>query len=203
MPTPRESERPQFNRSAIAVERKGKAKATAKSSRKPPAKTQGISSDAPINVDNSDSDTAPADARKASKKGKLRELEPEDVDNAEHDKKYFKCNLGGRTIIPSTKTSNGNIVPLKNHLKHHFPQHFRMLLVWAADDSLKPTEEELEIVEGKQVMTPQVAKRFQDTMAKIEGNIVTAMNKRAEDAKVGTSIILSTIGQTDAPPTCY
>ncbi|KAJ7469791.1 hypothetical protein B0H11DRAFT_2196741 [Mycena galericulata] len=172
---------------------KGKAKAAPK---KPPAKKkkQGVSSDSPIVVDQSETDTAPADvpqAKKAKSRGKktnpiwhfFRELKPEDVENAEADKKYYKCNLGSHTVIPLTKTSNGNIVPLKNHLKAHFAQHWRMLLVWAADDSLKPTEEELEIAHGKKEMTTQIAKRFQNSVAKIEGNIVAAMNKRAEDAK--------------------
>ncbi|KAJ7431702.1 hypothetical protein B0H11DRAFT_2238770 [Mycena galericulata] len=58
-----------------------------------------------------------------------------------------------------------------------------MLLVWAADDSPQPREEELEIAHGKKEMTPQVEKRFQNGVAKIEGNIVTAIHKRAEDAK--------------------
>ncbi|KAJ6553899.1 hypothetical protein B0H10DRAFT_2201813 [Mycena sp. CBHHK59/15] len=130
---------------------KGKAKAVPK---KTPAKKkkQGVSSDSPIIVDQSEPNTAPADAPKA-KKAKLRckktnpiwhffrELKPEDVENAEADKKYYKCNLA-----------------LKNHLKAHFAQHWRMLLVWAADDSLQPTEEELEIAHGKKEMTTQIAK---------------------------------------------
>ncbi|KAJ6616112.1 hypothetical protein B0H10DRAFT_1915433, partial [Mycena sp. CBHHK59/15] len=58
-----------------------------------------------------------------------------------------------------------------------------MFLVWSADNSRKPTEEELEIAEGKKDMTPQVARTFQQNMTTIEGNIITAMNKRAEDAK--------------------
>jgi hypothetical protein len=35
---------------------------------------------------------------------------PEDVTDAEPDKKYYRCNLGSRAIIPLTKSSNGNIV---------------------------------------------------------------------------------------------
>ncbi|KAJ7938541.1 hypothetical protein B0H13DRAFT_1851488 [Mycena leptocephala] len=158
---------------------KGKAKAVPKKVRKPAAKkskTQGTSSDSAINVDNSEPETAPADARKASKNRSrpkinpiwrfFQELQSEDVPNAELDKKYYKCNLGNRTIISLTKTSNGNIVPLP---------HVSSMV---DDDSLKPTTEELEIVQGKRDMTPQVAKKYQDGMAKIEGNIVTAMNKR-------------------------
>lgn len=59
-----------------------------------------------------------------------------------------------------------------------------MFLVWSTDSSLKPTPEELKIAAGQQAMTAQVAKKFQDGMTTVEGNIVTAMKKRAEEAKV-------------------
>ncbi|KAJ6539852.1 hypothetical protein DFH09DRAFT_861793, partial [Mycena vulgaris] len=72
---------------------------------------------------------------------------------------------------------------LRNHLKNHFAQHFRMFLVWVADGSMMPTAEELDIVNGKTPMTQEVPKKFQNGMAKVEGNIITAMHKRIEDDK--------------------
>ncbi|KAJ7734348.1 hypothetical protein DFH07DRAFT_780342 [Mycena maculata] len=154
---------------------KGKGKATAK-----PARKKSRKSDPPLTShDNPEPDTVPEEARKPRKPTKsakthpiwcfFKQLDAVDVDNAEADKNYFKCNLGNRAVIALTKTVNGNFVPLKNHLKIKFPQHFRMFLVWVGDES-RP-------------MTPEVAKKFQNDMAKIEGNIITAMKKRAENAK--------------------
>ncbi|KAJ7260078.1 hypothetical protein C8J57DRAFT_1233095 [Mycena rebaudengoi] len=68
--------------------------------------------------------TKPSHAPKASKKAKPRknnpiwhfyeEVMPEDVTDAEPDKKYYSCNLGCRAIIPLTKSLNRNIVREEN-----------------------------------------------------------------------------------------
>ncbi|KAJ7143233.1 hypothetical protein C8R46DRAFT_1046247 [Mycena filopes] len=169
----------------------GKGKGKAKESQpKRPTKKARKAPEAPIDVDDSESETVPENQRKTRKprgRAKIsaiwRFFKEVDVANPDPTLKYLKCNLGSRAVIELTRTSNGNVLPLKNHLKNNFAQHYRMFLLWSTDQSLVPTQEELKIAEGKQDMTAQVARKFQDGLAKVEGNIVTLMNKHAENAK--------------------
>ncbi|KAJ7700517.1 hypothetical protein B0H14DRAFT_3528069 [Mycena olivaceomarginata] len=52
-----------------------------------------------------------------------------DVQNPIKDAKYYKCHLG-KALVPITAGANGNVTPLRNHLKTHFPDYWRMYLVW-------------------------------------------------------------------------
>ncbi|KAJ7884330.1 hypothetical protein B0H14DRAFT_3743513 [Mycena olivaceomarginata] len=102
-----------------------------------------------------------------------------DVQNPIKDAKYYKCHLG-KALVPITAGANGNVTPLRNHLKTHFPDYWRMYLVWNEKGAAEPPAEDLLIAKGEQPMTPEmgedVEKELKALFAANESNFSVSLD---------------------------
>ncbi|KAJ6471328.1 hypothetical protein C8R45DRAFT_936765 [Mycena sanguinolenta] len=115
---------------------------------------------------------------------------PVEVDDAEEGLKYYRCRLGKKQNVSVTDGARGNYTNLRNHLRAHFSDHFRMYLVWTAKDAAPPSNADIEVARGNAPMTPDLARRYQDKAAKVKGNIGDAFRKGKEAAMVEPSALL-------------
>jgi hypothetical protein len=75
-----------------------------------------------------------------------------------------------------------------------------MYLVWNEKGAADPPAEDLLIAKGEQPMTPEVARRYQSKVDKIEGNIASALQKQAAKLMVSYPCLFSTFLTSNQEP---